>query len=102
MECGEFNERLEGTMSSRKLWLGIAAILLTSVYDAAAADLSRSTAIRKEAVVVAETQIECIRWVRQNQAWYNYCDPVPHFARTTYGDYWWDHRWYGYKARWYH
>jgi hypothetical protein len=88
-------------MSKSKLWFGISAISLAAICDAAAADLSRAPVVRQEAAVV-ETHVECIRWVRQNQAWYNYCDPVPHFARTTAGDYWWDHRWYGHKARWYH
>jgi hypothetical protein len=88
-------------MSKSALGLGILAILLMSAGNAGAADLPRRVAVDRT-VAVVDTPIECIRWVRQNQSWYNYCDPVPYFPRTTYGDYWWDHRWYGYKARWYH
>ena len=29
-------------------------------------------------VVVERTEIvDCLRWIRQTQSWYNYCDPVP-------------------------
>jgi hypothetical protein len=100
MKCAFQGLIFEGTMSKPKLWFGICAMSLAVIGDAAAADLSRGPVVRKDAVVV-ESQVECVRWVRQNQSWYNYCDPVPHFARTAYGDYWWDHRWYGYKGRWY-
>lgn len=79
-------------MSRSTLWLGSLAILSMSTCSAVAADLTPRVAVSRTAAVV-ETPIECIRWVRQNQSWYNYCDPVPYFARTTYGDYWWDWRW---------
>ena len=85
-------------MSKSKLLLGIAAISLMSGSGAVAADMSVPATERRVAVV--EAPVDCIRWVRQNQSWYNYCDPVPHFARTAYGDFWWDYRWYGNRARW--
>lgn len=29
----------------------------------------------------------CLRWVQQNFSWYNYCDPVPYYPRSS--RYWW-------------
>jgi hypothetical protein len=78
-------------MSKAQLSLGILAISLMSVCQAEAADLGLRGINPRVAVV--QTQVECIQWVRQNQSWYNYCDPVPYFARTAYGDSWWDPRW---------
>ena len=39
----------------------------------------------KEAKVAAEPV--CLRWVQQNYSWYNYCDPIPYYPRST--RYWW-------------
>ena len=86
-------------MSKSKLWLGIAAISLMSGSGAVAADMV-APIVTDRRVAAVEAPVDCIRWVRQNQSWYNYCDPVPHFARTAYGDFWWDYRWYGNRARW--
>ena len=84
-------------MSKSKLWLGIAAISLMSGSGAIAADMA-APIVTDRRVAVVEAPVDCIRWVRQNQSWYNYCDPVPHFPRTAYGDFWWDYRWYGNRA----
>jgi hypothetical protein len=82
---------LGAIMSKAQLGLGILTISLMSVCQVGAADLTvRGNGPR---LAVAQTQVECIQWVRQNQSWYNYCDPVPYFPRTTYGDSWWDPRW---------
>jgi hypothetical protein len=83
-------------MTKSKLLFGIIAILLMPAFDAGATDIAVPMGRRVE---VVQTPVVCIQWVRQNQSWYNYCDPVPYFARTTYGDYWWDGRW-ARGARW--
>jgi len=36
---------------------------------------------------VAAADAACLRWVQQNYSWYNYCDPVPYYPRST--RYWW-------------
>ena len=73
-------------MSKSKLLLGIAAISLMSGSGAVAADMSVPVATERR-VAVVEAPVDCIRWVRQNQSWYNYCDPVPYYPRAT--RYWW-------------
>ena len=36
---------------------------------------------------VATAEVVCLRWVQQNYSWYNYCDPVPYYPRST--RHWW-------------
>jgi hypothetical protein len=83
-------------MTKTGLWLGSLGIAMMVAGSAVAADM----AVPVERRAVAQEQVDCIRWVRQNQSWYNYCDPVPYFAKTTYGDYWWDPRWARPGTRW--
>jgi hypothetical protein len=32
---------------------------------------------------VAAAEPVCLRWVQQTYSWYNYCDPVPYYPRST-------------------
>lgn len=41
----------------------------------------------KEAPRVSTAEAVCLRWVQQNYSWYNYCDPIPYYPRST--RYWW-------------
>ena len=36
---------------------------------------------------VAAAEPVCLRWVQQNYSWYNYCDPIPYYPRST--RHWW-------------
>ena len=59
------------------------ALLCAAASQALAADMI--TKGPKAARVAAEPV--CLRWVQQNYSWYNYCDPVPYYPRST--RYWW-------------
>jgi hypothetical protein len=66
-----------------------AVLCVSAVQAASAADLPVSR--HREAVIPLKAPaagVACLRWVEQTYSWYNYCDPIPHYARRKYS--WWD------------
>ena len=57
------------------------AVLCVLASPVAAADMP------VKAQKVARSEPVCLRWVQQNYSWYNYCDPVPYYPRSS--RYWW-------------
>jgi hypothetical protein len=60
------------------------ALLYAVTSPVFAADMAVKSA---RAPRVAAAEPVCLRWVQQNYSWYNYCDPVPYYPRST--RYWW-------------
>jgi hypothetical protein len=59
---------------------GLALVMVAS--PAGAADLA--VPVKKHTQVAAAGNTECIRWVRQNWSWYNYCAPIQYEPRHRY------------------
>lgn len=60
------------------------ALLCAAASQTLAADMGSKA---PKAAKVAAAEPVCLRWVQQNYSWYNYCDPVPYYPRST--RYWW-------------
>jgi hypothetical protein len=58
---------------------GLALAALMS--SATAADLTPRVKAQTHA---AAGNVDCVRWVRQNWSWYNYCEPVRYPPRHRY------------------
>lgn len=40
-----------------------------------------SVAFQKEVVAPQTAEVVCLKWIRQTQSWYNYCDQIPYYVR---------------------
>ncbi|HEX5508273.1 MAG TPA: hypothetical protein VFX37_07195 [Pseudolabrys sp.] len=70
----------------RRFLLACAGLALLAVATpAGAADMA--VPAKKHTQVAAAANVECIRWVRQNWSWYNYCGPIRYEPRRHYD--WW-------------
>ena len=80
------NGRTEmGSKIMRMLPISAGIVLLCAVTSPVfAADMAVKAS---PAPKVAAAEPVCLRWVQQNYSWYNYCDPVPYYPRST--RYWW-------------
>jgi len=44
--------------------------------------------------VVQAVEADCIRWVRQTQSWFNYCEPVPYYGKPpSHYEWGWNLEW---------
>jgi hypothetical protein len=59
------------------------AALGAGVIPATAADLAVPTRTVVRTQVAA---VDCLRWIRQNQSWYNYCGPIVYPPRVRWND----------------
>ena len=71
-------------MRTIKLVAGVALLFFAITSPVLAADMAVKAS---KAPKVAAAEATCLRWVQQNYSWYNYCDPVPYYPRST--RYWW-------------
>jgi hypothetical protein len=61
-------------------------VLMTLTCSATAADLAPRVRAQTH---VAAGAVNCVRWVRQNWSWYNYCEPVRYPPRFRYHEFGW-------------
>jgi len=69
----------------KKYWAGCCGLLMLAgrtTSGALAADIavSKSRVAPRDRYAVVRVESDCIRWVRQTQSWYNYCEPVPYYG----------------------
>jgi hypothetical protein len=65
----------------KRLWMLALLVWVGLMPTADAADLQNRNLRTKAAVrVVVADEVDCIRWVRQTQSWYNYCEPIPYYG----------------------
>ncbi len=70
--------------------LGALTLWAMTFSPAGAADFGGALQ-RKTVVAEYVAGVECLRWIRQNQSWYNYCDPLPYRGRAAW--YYYDRPW---------
>jgi hypothetical protein len=76
-------------MMMRAVLFAGAAVLCVIAPSVSAADLAVSRAPKATAAREAgATEAACLRWDRQTQSWFNYCDAIPDEGRNYY-HYWW-------------
>jgi hypothetical protein len=78
----------------QKLLVTLGALTLWAMTFSPAGTADLGEALRRKAATAEyASDVECLRWIRQNQSWYNYCDLIPYRGRTAWYHYDWPWLW---------